>query len=727
VFHLSKFHFMKSNPTVLKYIGFLIWAIFFLVHPPLYSQDISTLQKDIEKYQSEGNKINLANTYNKLGHAYWQQQKLTEAINSFEQSISLNKELNNKNAQRIINGYLGLIYLENEQHQEAIEAFENSLAMNIASKKWQEAISDYYNIASAYQTIENYNKSNEFAQKALDKSIEINNLESAKSCNLLMANNYEKLGNNKKASEHFSNYNTLVKHLQQKQVAQLETEKTKIQSEKQQVEKDLKTTSDKVKEVTAEKEQVAEEKEQIVAEKAKSEIELEKQKQKTQKNIRYFVSIIGFILVILLLFYFQNRHRKKVNRKLKEQNAEIEKQKDEIEKQRDLANKQRKNLTSSIQYARRIQSAVIPRPEALFEHFRDSFILYKPRDIVSGDFYWLAQKDNLIVIAGADCTGHGVPGAFMSLLGVAYLNEIVNKIAINMHINSLSADEILNQLREKVISSLHQSESKRDPKDGMDIALCIVDLDTKKMQYAGAYNPLIIVRKGKIIEYKGDKMPVSFHRRMHVPFTSHEINLQPNDCIYIFSDGYVDQFGGEDGHKYLMKRFTQKLVDIHQKPMQEQKQILEDEFNNWRGEYGQIDDVLVMGFRFGGEIDTRLVNWTNKTILIAEDTDINYFLLLEVLKKTKATIIRVKNGAEAIEFVKTNHIDLVLMDINMPTMDGYEATKLIKEYNDSIPIIIQTAVYEDGKESSIKAGADDFISKPINLKSFMEKLSRFLN
>lgn len=718
---------MKKSLKIFIGLSCLVLSLLALPRTVALCQDIDVLQKNIEKFESEGNKIELANNYNKLGHAFWQQQNYTEAIQNFERSLELNKELGNKNAQRILYGYMGLIYLEAERYLEAISVFENSLAMNKNSGKWQEVISDYYNIASAYQTIEDYNKSNENAQRALEKSVELNNLESIKSCNLLMATNYEKLGDNKKASEHFSQYNAVVKHLQQQQLAQLQSEKTqiqqekqqaqtekqqiqtekqKIESEKQQVEEELKTSENKIREVTAEK-------------------ELEIQKRRT--NITYFVSVIGLIFIVLILFFFQSRQRKKVNKRLKEQNSKIEKQKVEIEKQRDLADKQRKNLTSSIQYARRIQSAVMPKPEMLSEHFKDNFILYKPRDIVSGDFYWFAQKDNLIVVAAADCTGHGVPGAFMSMLGVAYLNEIVNKIAINIHINSLNADEIINQLRERVITSLHQSENKRDPKDGMDIALCIIDIEKKKLQYAGAYNPLIIIRKGELLEHKGDKMPVSFHRRMNVPFSRHEIELQSNDSLYLFSDGYIDQFGGEQGHKYLMKRFKQKLLDIHKKPMQEQKLILENEFNQWRGEYGQIDDVLVVGIRFGGEFDSRTVDWTNKTILIAEDTDINYFLLVEVLKKTKASIIRVKNGVEAIEFVKSNHVDLVLMDINMPTMDGYEATKLIKDYDDTIPVIIQTAVHEDGKENAIKAGADDFLSKPIDLKTFMEKIARFLN
>jgi CheY-like chemotaxis protein len=313
------------------------------------------------------------------------------------------------------------------------------------------------------------------------------------------------------------------------------------------------------------------------------------------------------------------------------------------------------------------------------------------------------------------------------MLGVAYLNEIVNKIAINVHINSLNADEILNQLREKVITSLHQSENKRDPKDGMDIALCIVDFDKKKLQYAGAYNPLLIIRNGEMLRYNADKMPVSYHRRKDVPFNRQEIDLQENDCLYIFTDGFVDQFGGDKGLKFLMKNFTSLLLEIHHKPMQEQKAILQKTFEDWRGEYTQIDDVLVIGLRYSKGGPEQINDWHDKTVLIAEDTDINYFLLAEVLKKTKAKLIRVKNGSEAIEIVKSNKIDLVLMDINMPIMDGFKATRLIKEHSEDIPVIIQTAVHEDGQENAIKSGADDFIAKPIDLKTFLEKISRFLN
>jgi CheY-like chemotaxis protein/serine phosphatase RsbU (regulator of sigma subunit) len=719
---------MAPKRTFYFFVKTIAVLIELTIFTAVFSQtDIATVQAKVKEYEASGNKIELASSLNKLGYLYWQQGKLNEAVLSFEHSLELNTELKNKNAQRIINGYLGLIFLEQENYNKAIEAFNRSLALSKATKKIQEIISDHYNIALAYQALGNYDKSNEHAKLALDKSLEVNNLKTTKSSYLILAENSDKKGDSKASADYYDKYNAITRHLQQKQMSQLESEKKQITSQVQRKEQELKTVLDTLDEVMATNREI--QLQQVLRE---TEIREEQLRINAQEKLRktqvFYLSIaLLFFMLILILLYFQNRHRKTINKRLQLQNDKIENQKLEIEKQRDLANKQKKNLTDSIQYARRIQAAVIPRQETLHDHFKDSFILHQPRDIVSGDFYWYAQKDNIFIIAAADCTGHGVPGAFMSMLGVAFLNEIVNKIAINVHINSLNADEILNQLREKVIDSLHQSENKRDPKDGMDIALCIVDFDKKKMQFAGAYNPLLIIRKGELIRYNADKMPVSFHQRKDTPFSRQDINLQENDCLYIFTDGFVDQFGGPGGFKFLMKNFTQLLIEIHHKPMQEQKLVLQKKFDDWRGEYTQIDDVLVIGLRFSRGGAERITDWHNKTVLIAEDTDINYFLLAEVLKKTKAKLIRVKNGADAVEMVKSNHIDLVLMDINMPIMDGYEATRLIKEHREDIPIIIQTAVNEDGLENAMKAGANDFISKPIDLKTFMEKISRLIN
>lgn len=719
---------MSTTTICNRFLGALMAFLICAICSTTYAQtSISEIEAQIEKLEGTDKKADLASAYNKLGYLNWQSNNHEEAISNFNKSLALNKELNNTNASRIIQGYLGLIYLEKEDYNKAISTFKASLALNTKANKVQEQISDNYNIALAYQGLKDYAQSNIFAKAALEKSLEANNMQTTKSCYLLLGENNDKLGNKKQSAEYYDRYNTISTHLQKQEMAQLENEKQQIKSEVHQKERALQTVRDTLSEVVAQSAQIQLEQELLEAQMREDQARQEAKDKMRKTQILYLLIALALIMLILVLFFLQSRHRKKVNRRLQEQNTEIEKQKLEIEKQRDLAHKQKKNLTDSIQYAQRIQAAVLPRQETLHNHFQDCFILHRPRDIVSGDFYWYVQKDNLFVIAAADCTGHGVPGAFMSMLGVAYLNEIVNKIAINQHINALNADEIINQLRDKVISSLHQSANKRDPKDGMDIALCIVDFEKKKLQYAGAYNPLLIIRDNEIIRYNGDKMPVSFHRKMNQPFSRQEIELQDNDCLYIFSDGYVDQFGGPKGMKFLIKNFKQLLLDNHHRPMQEQKAILAQTFDNWRGEYTQIDDVLVIGFRFKQAFKAQNIDWQNKTILIAEDTDMNYFLLAEVLKKTKAKLIRVKNGAEAVELVQANHIDLVLMDINMPVMDGYEATRLIKEYREDIPIIIQTAIHEDGKEKAENVGADDFIAKPIDLKSFHEKLYRVLN
>ncbi len=722
----------KTHSMHINFLGNLIkkgciFILVIMVSPSSFSQkDISSLNTRLEELNKEGVSTELADVYNKIGILYWQEGNLDFAVENFKQSLLINEQIDNENALRIINEYLGMVYLEKEDYNSAIETFNKSLILNKNAGKIQEIISDYYNLALAYQGLGNYTTSNEYAIKAYGKSLEINNIKTTKSCFLVMAENYEKLGNNKLANEYYEKVSAISKQLQKQQMIKLEKEKEQIQTNASRKEAELKTTKSQLEEVKADNKEYQLEKEKRELEILKEHAEAKAKEEMRKTQILYLLVVIALFMFVLILFIFQNRARKKSNQKLQEQNNKIEAQKKEIENQRDLANKQRKNLTDSIQYARRIQSAVIPREESLLEQFNDSFIFYRPRDIVSGDFYWFVQKESTVIIAAADCTGHGVPGAFMSMLGVAYLNEIVNKIATNIHINSLNADEILNELRERVIFSLRQSENERDPKDGMDIALCIVDFQKNKLQYAGAYNPLLIIRDGELIKLKADKMPVSYHRKKDQPFTRHNFELKDGDCLYMFTDGFIDQFGGKEGRKYLLKNFIKLLLDIHMEPMWKQKERLISSFDNWKDDNNQIDDVLVIGLKYSNISKTSAISWASKTILIAEDTDINYFLIHEVLKKTNAKLVRVTNGVEAVDFVKSNHVDLILMDINMPKMNGHQATKLIKEFNSTIPVIMQTAISEDHRKEAFDAGADDYISKPIDLKPFMAKISRYL-
>ena len=281
--------------------------------------------------------------------------------------------------------------------------------------------------------------------------------------------------------------------------------------------------------------------------------------------------------------------------KIKLAEQEVEKQRDIALKQRDLIGEQKKEITDSINYACQIQSAVIPSTEIIAGKVSDYFVLFKPRDIVSGDFYWATTKENKLVVAAVDCTGHGVPGAFMSMLGIAFLNEIVNRL-FEKHGNNLKACGILNELRERVITSLHQTGKLGENQDGMDMALCIIDTDTNQLQYAGANNPLYLIRNNVLTEFKADKMPIGIHYTT-LPFTNNIIDLQKNDTVYIFSDGYADQFGGESGTKFKKKSFQEMLVKLQDFSMPEQKKKLEQQFDNWKGIYEQIDDIIVIGLR----------------------------------------------------------------------------------------------------------------------------------
>ncbi len=251
------------------------------------------------------------------------------------------------------------------------------------------------------------------------------------------------------------------------------------------------------------------------------------------------------------------------------------------------------NWFISIYYAKRIQDSILPPVEVALETGVEVGIYFKPKDIVSGDFYFIKniKNANVLIVAAADCTGHGVPGAFMSMLGSSLLNEIITKPEIN------HADLVLNELRESVINSLNQEGKETETKDGMDIAFVAYDYKNKMVEFAGANNPLYFIRNNELIEYKGDKMPVGLYDRKQDLFSRSEINVQTGDVLYIFSDGFADQFGGEKGKKYLYKRFKEFLLSIHQLPMNEQASLLEKEILEWRGDIEQIDDHIVIGIR----------------------------------------------------------------------------------------------------------------------------------
>ncbi|HXB11857.1 MAG TPA: SpoIIE family protein phosphatase, partial [Bacteroidia bacterium] len=311
------------------------------------------------------------------------------------------------------------------------------------------------------------------------------------------------------------------------------------------------------------------------------------EKARHERNIRN-IYLGGFIVVLFLtILVFRNLL------KVRKSNKIITEQKREVELQRNLVEEKNRDITDSINYARRIQQAMLPTKEQWDHYFKESFIYYQPKDIVSGDFYWCMGTDKGIVFSVADCTGHGVPGAFMSMLGISSLNKIVGEQAI------VQPDKVLNELRNEIIKSLNPEGKLEEVKDGMDMTLCYLDRKNGVLEYAAANNPLWIARKKEqgyeLIECEADKMPVGKYLEEGRLFTNHKMEVKKGDRLYVFTDGYADQFGGEKGKKFKYRQLQEKILDISGKPMAEQMQMLEKTMNEWKGKLEQVDDILVIG------------------------------------------------------------------------------------------------------------------------------------
>jgi serine phosphatase RsbU (regulator of sigma subunit) len=253
---------------------------------------------------------------------------------------------------------------------------------------------------------------------------------------------------------------------------------------------------------------------------------------------------------------------------------------------------QRRELMASLKYASFIQRAVLPDQKYMENMLKEFFIFHQPRDIVSGDFYYCARKEDFIVVAAGDCTGHGVPGALMSIMGVSFLNEILSIRG------PIRTSRILNLLRERVMKALHQRGYELENKDALDMALCVFHPRSKELQYSGANNPLYHIRNKVLTEIKADKMPVGIDAIEENSFTNHSLQLKPGDTVYIFSDGYPDQFGGPDNKKFKYGPFRELLIDISDRSMEAQRKELESVMKEWKGDEPQVDDILIFGIRF---------------------------------------------------------------------------------------------------------------------------------
>ena len=309
-----------------------------------------------------------------------------------------------------------------------------------------------------------------------------------------------------------------------------------------------------------------------------------------KQTIVYFILIIMVFLMLVFFVLRSNYLRKQINNTLLKQKEIIESQKTEVEDQKNLVEEKQKEILDSISYAQRIQNALLPPLAEVSSALPNSFILFKPKDIVAGDFYWFSERDNTILIAACDCTGHGVPGAFMSTIGSEKLNEAIK--------DSSDVSVILNLVNRGMKKVLRQTDKINSTRDGMDVSLCAFNKELTQLEYAGANRPLLIIRKDQheIEEFKATKVAIGGLTEDSQEFVKHSINLQKGDTIYLFSDGYADQFSPQD-KKLMTRKFKDILLSIQNKKMEEQKEYLGSFIDEWKGNMEQTDDILVIGVR----------------------------------------------------------------------------------------------------------------------------------
>ncbi len=617
-----------------------------------YPEAWEIINKAIDISKKIGTKDLLAGSWRQMGILYDMQGDITNALQYYHDALSLYEEINDIAGMAKCYNNIGVMNYELEKYEGAIKFYKRSLNYAIKENNQRSISISYCNIGNAYEKLKEYDKALDYLEKASEIDKSINDLEGMAATIHNIGLVYMRKGNLDKALTHFKQslviceeledlYRIVTRHTAISELYNkkgeyqnaithaktgLEVSK-KIESIGQQpmllnqlIEayrqtgnyydayrvqsryinvKDSLFDIEKAKEVS---------KIQTIYQVEQKQQELDKTKILAAKDrITRNAFVAAFVISIILIIFIVLAYRNKVitNRRINEQNTALEQAYDEIKSQKeeiftqheivlkhkDFIENQKNNIESSIRYAERIQNALLPSDNLCKRVLGDHFVLFKPKEVVSGDFYWTTKIKNLAVFAVADCTGHGVPGAFMSMLGLSFLKEIVSKKEIT------SPDKILNTLRDYIIEALQQKGRYGDQNEGMDIALCVLNTDNKKLQFAGAKNPLIIIKNNEKLQViEPDKQPIAIHKKMK-PFTGQQIQMQKGDAIYLASDGFQDQFGGPEHKRFMRRNFRKLLTKISVKPLNEQKQILLNTFAEWKGDNDQIDDITILSIK----------------------------------------------------------------------------------------------------------------------------------
>ena len=580
--YFEKINFLEGIATCYNNIATiyenLVVGDFYEDNLNTYQQALAYHEMALETRKKQDNQLQIAYSLNNMGTIFFKIEEtelrmqygrnfadsilnkrdkknyFQKALEYYQQAYDIQNKIEYKLGMAGSLSNIGRIYTTIGEYEKALEIYNESVAISREINNRYELSLGYFQLGMNYDKLGEKEKALDFLNKALRIAYEIDSKELKKSCYENISEIKEDMHLYQAALSNYKRFKGISDSLFNEENSRIINEiKTQYETEK---------------------------KEQI-----NRQLQLENNLAHEQNRTQRIV-IIAFIFVLIIIAGFmvlvfrQNQQIKKKNHLLEEKN--------------ELISEQKREITDSIEYASLIQRAILPPDELLQSLLQpEYFILYRPRDIVSGDFYWATEHNNRILIMAADCTGHGVPGAFMSMLGIAFLNEIVNQTT-----KQLGADEILNELRTQIITALHQTGEQGSNQDGMDVALCIIDKEKRELEFAGANNPLILIRNDELLQYKPDKMPIGIYLTSDVPFSSHKISIEEGDCLYFFSDGYQDQFGGENGKKFMIKNMKNMFMENHKKPMTEQKEIMEKTIIDWMGdEHEAVDDIVVIGIR----------------------------------------------------------------------------------------------------------------------------------
>ena len=500
--------------------------------------------KSLQTAEEANNKMITAHALNSIGVLHNNNKDFEKALEFYLKSLKIKEEINDKKGIAFTLNNIGVVYKNKNDFAKALEYYEKSLAIRKEIKDKPGIATSLHNISSVMVMQGNIKSALEPAQKSLALAKELGYPFEIKDASFLLSKIYAQTGNYKEAFAMHQLYKVMSDSIIN------ETNRKATIQRSVQYAYEKKVAQDSIRTI--------EEKKVAHARLAASEAQLKQ--EKTWK-----IALTGGVLLLVIFagfMYSRYKITKRQKQIIEVKKREALRQNEIISAQKVLVEEKQNEITSSINYAKRIQRGFLSSEKYIARHLNEYFILYNPRDIVSGDFYWIMQNEHGLYVCTADCTGHGIPGAFMSLIGMGILNEISHS---KTHIEQ--TDEFLHELRKIIILALNPEGAEQEGKDGMDMVLCRYNLQTMELEYSAANNSFYIVRNKELLEFKPDKIPVGKYLEQEIPFTRHKIPLQKGDCVYTFSDGYADQFGGPNGKKFMSKRLKELLVSVSHLPM----------------------------------------------------------------------------------------------------------------------------------------------------------------